>query len=357
MTDQMDVHAVNQDFKRFDQVHKDQVYHLAESDDGEAFDLDYQIKTCDLDLFFNGGDAGKVTFANQLGEALSEIGFAIVVGHGIDPSYYAKAKAGVMRLFEETTRVQRMAFKCSRQGSVNQGYFPIKATSNIHPDLVEGWVFCRRAFDFDGHLGEKVRNFWPLPQLEPLFRDYVIQHEKLFLPLMQSMLRYLGCDPFQYDQKLTATNFGLRLNYYPPISPEQDQSGAGRILGHEDVDMFTLLAAPDMEGLQVLNRKTNRWIRLHAPPGSIIINTGDYMQRISNDIFPSTTHRVSKPRDKSLYERPRISFPIAAYVWEEEMLEVLPELPNPKYPPIKAIAFHTQCTSKFYGDDYAVDDT
>ncbi|PYQ47857.1 MAG: hypothetical protein DMF59_17750 [Acidobacteria bacterium] len=130
----------------------------------------------------------------------------------------------------------------------------------------------------------------------------------------------------------------MRLNYYPPMSREMDDSGAARLLGHEDVDMFTFLPAPRVEGLQILNRRNMKWIRIHAPRGTIILNTGDYMQRISNDIFPSTTHR----------------FPMAVYVWEEEMLEVLPGLPDPKYASIKAIQFHTNITSKFYGDDYAV---
>jgi isopenicillin N synthase-like dioxygenase len=80
------------------------------------------------------------------------------------------------------------------------------------------------------------------------------------------------------------------------------------------------------------------------------------MQRITNDILPSTTHRVSKPRDPALRGRPRVSFPMAVYVWEDEMLEVLPGIPNPKYPPIKAITFHTRTTSKFYGDGYAVEE-
>ena len=96
-------------------------------------------------------------------------------------------------------------------------------------------------------------------------------------------------------------------------------------------------------------------VRLSAPPGSIIINTGDYMQRISNDLLPSTTHRVGKPRDASHLAEARVSFPIAVYLWENELLEVLPGLGPPRYEPIKAVAFHTRSTSKFYGDDYAVD--
>jgi len=44
----------------------------------------------------------------------------------------------------------------------------------------------------------------------------------------------------------------------------------------------------------------------------------------------------------------------ASDLWEEEILEVLPSLPNPRYPPVRAIEFHTRTTSKYYGDDYAV---
>jgi isopenicillin N synthase-like dioxygenase len=179
-------------------------------------------------------------------------------------------------------------------------------------------------------------------------------HERLILPIMQAMLTYLGCDPHLYDAKLTGTNFGLRLNYYGPLSAEDDASGNARLLGHEDIDMFTFLPAPQIEGLQILNRRNMKWVRINAPRGTIVLNTGDYMQRISNDVFPSTTHRVSKPRDPHQRRGTRTSFPMAVYLWEDEMLEVLPCIPNPKYTPVKAIHFHTSITSKFYGDDYAV---
>ena len=105
----------------------------------------------------------------------------------------------------------------------------------------------------------------------------------------------------------------------------------------------------------MLNRRNMKWIRLDAPPGSIILNTGDYMQRITNDRLPSTTHRVSQPRDREAARRARVSFPMAVYVWEDEILDVLPGLGEPKYPPISAIAFHTHTTAKYYGEDYAVD--
>jgi isopenicillin N synthase-like dioxygenase len=105
----------------------------------------------------------------------------------------------------------------------------------------------------------------------------------------------------------------------------------------------------------VWNHRSGKWVRLSPPRGSLIINTGDYMQRITNDRLPSTTHRVGKPSDASHLARPRVSFATNVYLWEDEILEVLPGLGTPKYPPIKAITFHTRSTSKFYGDDYAVE--
>jgi isopenicillin N synthase-like dioxygenase len=136
-----------------------------------------------------------------------------------------------------------MRFRAQRHGSVNQGYFPIEETSEIHPDLVEGWVWCRRAFDIpqrrDGPFRPEL--FWPRPDYEPQFRQLALAHEALFKPIAQAMLQGIGCDPHAIDAKLTNTNFGLRANYYPPMSAAQDRSGAGRLLGHEDVDLFTIL--------------------------------------------------------------------------------------------------------------------
>ena len=352
-----DVDARNREFLRFDQVEKTQDYRLAEAAGKEEFDSEFRIRTCDLARYLRGNAADRRRFAVELGEALSEIGFAILEGHGVDPALYDEAASRVVELFTRPTLEEKLRYRARRHGSVNQGYFPIQETSDIHPDLVEGWVFCRRAFDLGETPGPfRSAEFWPRPGLEPFFRRLCGEQEKLVLPVMQSILDFLGCDPRLYDRRLTKPSFGLRLNYYPPISEADDASGAGRLLGHEDVDLFTLVPAPEIEGLQVLNRANGRWIRLEAPRGTIVLNTGDYMQRITNDRLPSTTHRVSKPRDPDLRRRARVSFPFNVYLREEEMLEVLPGLPDPKYPPVRAIAFHTRITSKYYGEGYAADE-
>lgn len=347
------IEAVNQAFREYDQVKKEQVYRLAENETEEQYDTEYEIKTCDMSQFFDGGEKGKAAFADALGSALESIGFAILTGHGVDPDLYRQASLKTSDFFENTPPADKMKYLSARHGSVNEGYFPIKETSNIHPDLVEGWVFCRRAINMENDPAFNENEFWPRTGFEPFFREICQAHEGLILPIMQSILRYLGCDPREYDKKLTGTNFGFRLNYYPPLTDDDVESGAGRMLGHEDVDLFTILPAQEVDGLQVLNRENMKWIRLNPPEGSIILNTGDYMQRITNDRLPSTTHRVSKPQNSSIWGKPRISIPMAVYVWEGEILEVLPGLGEPKYEPISAIKFHTRITSKYYGDDYA----
>ncbi len=344
--------ATNRDYIDYDQVDKRQSYAFAEQADGqELFDEEFEIRTCDLSRYLAGDERERAAFADELGSALREIGFAILTGHGVDPELYARCEEEVEEVFTAHTLEEKLRFRASRHGSVNQGFFPIEQTSDIHPDLVEGWVFCRRAFD----LGEEpvdLAAFWPDPSHHEPFRDLVRAHEKLFVPVMQAMLQSLGCDPHLFDERLAGTNLALRLNYYPPLEPG---ASAGRLLGHEDVDLFTLLPAPRSEGLQVLNRRNFRWIRLEAPPGSIVLNTGDYMQRLSNDILPSTTHRVSQPLDPVLRTRSRVSFPTNVYLWEDELLEVLPGLGEPKYAPVRAEEFHTRTTAKYYGDDYAGD--
>jgi isopenicillin N synthase-like dioxygenase len=351
-----DTDALNRDFAKYDQVAKTHTYRLAEHDSDE-FDEDYAIATLDFEPFLRGDAGDKARFADAFGGALQEIGFAVLTGHGVDPALYDQTHDHVIDLFTSTPLAEKMRYRAARHGSVSQGYFPFEETSDIHPDLVEGWLWCRRAFDIPQHRSEpfSAADYWPREDYERTFRRLVLVHEALFKPIAQAMFQSLGCDPHIFDRKLTGTNFGLRLNYYPPMSEAQDRSGAARLLGHEDVDLFTILPATRTDGLQVWNHRSHKWVRLRAPPGSIIINTGDYMQRISNDRMPSTTHRVGKPTDGSHVASARVSFPTNVYLWEDEVLEVLPGLGPPRYEPIKAITFHTRSTSKFYGNDYAVE--
>ena len=173
-----DIDSVNQQFTRYDQVRKAHTYRLAEHP-GDEFDEHYEIATLDFGQFLNGGPGEKVRFSEAFAAALEEIGFAVLVGHGVDPALYEEMEELTLDMFRSMSLPEKMRFRADRIGSVNQGYFPIEETSDIHPDLVEGWVWCRRAFDIpqkrDGVF--RPEEFWPKPEYERQSRKLVLAHE------------------------------------------------------------------------------------------------------------------------------------------------------------------------------------
>src|SRR5690349_9128419 len=190
------VTALNQEFSRFDQVRKAHTYRLAEND-ADQFDEDYEIATLDFADFLHGDAEQKALFAEAFARALEEIGFAVLTGHGVDPGLYDEMEQLTLDLFTSTSLPEKMRFRAERYGSVNQGYFPIEETSDIHPDLVEGWVWCRRAFAIPQEREATFRpeDYWPKAEYEQQARKLVLAHEQLFKPIAQAMLQGLGCDP------------------------------------------------------------------------------------------------------------------------------------------------------------------
>ncbi len=348
--------TTNLDHRRFEQVDKVKVYFHAEQA-SEQFEEDSRLETLSL-ARLHGGDAADVrAFGEALTRGLSDVGFVYLTDHGIDPALFEEADRRTRNLFERTPAEVKARYLAQRHGSVNQGYFPFKKSTQAHPDLVEGWVFATRAFQLGGGAesggsAEALARFWPDSEDERFFRRLYQTLAPLALPLMRAILGELGCPVDLYDERLRDTLCALRLNYYQGLSESDEKLGAARLLGHEDVTLFTLLPASPVEGLQVFHRETGRWIRLTPAPGTIVVNAGDYLQCITNDLFRSSTHRVSPPRDPELRRRPRTSFPLFVYLRETDVVEVLPCFERPRYEPIDALTFHTRITRKFYGEAY-----
>src|SRR4029078_12108234 len=163
--------------------------HLAEHEPTD-FEDEYEVPPVDFEPLLRGSAADKSRIAEEFAGALQEIGFAVLVGHGVDPWIYAEMEELTLDLFTALPLAEKMRFRASRHGSVNQGYFPIEETSDIHPALVEGWVWCRRAFDIpqDREQPFEAEKFWPGADYERRARRLVLAHEQLFKPIAQAML-------------------------------------------------------------------------------------------------------------------------------------------------------------------------
>ena len=119
------------------------------------------------------------------------------------------------------------------------------------------------------------------------------------------------------------TNFGnsiLRPIHYPPItSPDIPNVRAG---AHEDINLITLLVGASAAGLEVLARN-GEWVPFTAESDTIVVNIGDMLQRLTNHVYPSTTHRVVNPPGAAA-RQPRYSTPYFLHANPDYLIKTLP---------------------------------
>lgn len=111
---QRGVTASSVEFTRYDQVNKPN-YHLAESADGlDVFDEDFEFATCDLGRFLHGDAGDKRKFADELSEAMRDIGFAVLEGHGVDLELFNQAEGWGEKFFTTADLASKMRFRAAR---------------------------------------------------------------------------------------------------------------------------------------------------------------------------------------------------------------------------------------------------
>jgi isopenicillin N synthase-like dioxygenase len=95
--------------------------------------------------------------------------------------------------------------------------------------------------------------------------------------------------------------------------------------------VITLLLGAEEAGLQLLD-KAGAWRDIVAPPGSLVCNIGDMLQRLSGGRLPSTTHRVMNPTpDRAGFAR--YSTPFFLHFRPDYLIETMPGGPQ-DWPPI-----------------------
>jgi isopenicillin N synthase-like dioxygenase len=88
--------------------------------------------------------------------------------------------------------------------------------------------------------------------------------------------------------------------------------------------------------------KDGNWMPVESNEDEIVLDTGDMMSRLTNDVLPSTVHRVINPANQ---ERSRYSMPFFLHPHSNASLNCLPQCAGPggsKYPPITAGEFLDQ---------------
>lgn len=281
------------------------------------------IPSIDLRDFLSGDPVKKNNFVQALGKAYQEIGFVALKGHLLEDEVsehlYEQCKA-FFALPDEIKKKYEIAGLSGQRGYTSFGKEHAKGRNE--GDLKEFWHFGQTV-----KAGEEIAEEYPdnvvVSEL-PDFNTYGLlaykQLEETGKHMLRAIALFLNLDEYYFDDKIYNGNSILRPIHYPPITAEP--KSAVRAAEHEDINLITLLMGASADGLQVLN-KQHEWVSITALPEQLVVNVGDMLQRLTNNVLKSTTHRViNPPREK--WNTSRYSIPFFLHPRSEMRLDALP---------------------------------
>lgn len=284
--------------------------------------------------------ADPQAFAKAMGESYARFGFAVVRDHGLDPALIERALAATKAFFALPDEVKR---RYHIQGGAGQrGYIPFgveAAKGAAKVDLKEFWHVGRELPESHRYRAFMPDNLWP--EETATFRGdvYALYEalDALGLELLESIALFLDLPPKFFEQPVRDGNSVLRLLHYPPTPPRPE---GVRAEAHEDINVITLLLGAEEAGLQLLTTE-GEWLDVSPPEGSLVVNVGDMLQRLTNGKLRSTTHRVINPAPERAH-LPRYSIPFFLHFAPDYLIETLPscvDAEHPALPPITAQDF------------------
>ena len=240
---------------------------------------DLSIPIIDFSLLTSGDPNCRTQIIQDLGKACEKWGFFMVVNHGVPESLMK----GVITACDEFFNL-REEEKEEFEGK--HVLDPIRCGTSFHvkTDKVSYWrdflkVFVHPEF----HFPDKPTGF------SELSREYCKQTRKVARELLKGISESLGLDKC-YIEKALDLESGLQVftaNFYPPCPQPQLAMG---MPPHSDHGILTLLIQNEVGGLQL--KHNGEWVHLTPVPNSILVNTGDHLEILSNGRYKSVLHRA-----------------------------------------------------------------
>jgi len=270
-------------------------------------------------------------FVRELGTAYANHGFVIITDHGI-PQPLIDRFLGIYKTFFAWPDADKRWYHIAGSGGA-RGYTPFgveTAKGSRHFDLKEFWHVGRELPQ--GHLYRHYMadNVW-IDGIEG-FKNTCIEMFETFdrsgRRLLTAIARVLDLPADYFEDKVQLGNSVLRVIHYPPMPPNPTESI--RAGAHEDINVITLLLGAEEPGLQVLTRQ-DKWLSVNPVPGSMVVNVGDMLQRLTNGRLRSTSHRVINPVSERA-QNARYSMPFFLHFNPDFPIAALPSCVGPGKP-------------------------
>ena len=272
-----------------------------------------------------------VAFSQAVGSAYQDYGFVGFTHHGIDEALVEHSYRAFKQFFALTPE-QKQAYHIPGQGGARAytGFGVEQAKDHHVPDLKEFWHIGREVVGDNPYPGILLPNLWPAEV--PEFKQYGYQLyqalDQLGRKILSVLARFLELPTHWFESQVSHGNSTLRPLHYPPVT--RLEPGQVRAAQHEDINLITMLLGSETAGLEILRRDGE----LHAVttiPGTIVVNIGDMLQRLTNHRLPSTTHRVVNPESANA-SKPRYSIPFFMHPNPDMSLAVLPQCVDDEHP-------------------------
>ena len=292
-----------------------------------------QIPVIDLDPLL-AGIGSLDDMAGDIHWALSNVGFMYIKNHGVTAGLTKHAFDAATRFFALPIE-DKMNLHIDNSGEALRGYTEIFG-ENTDPEHTKD---LKEVFDLGREAQNgKVRPFfgpnqWPetLPEFESVMVNYHNELMILARNLMRAIALSLGLPKGYFDPMQKEPVTIQRVLHYPSQQNLTDDSIIG-IGAHTDYGCLTILAQDMIGGLQIMNRD-GVWIEASPKEDTFVINIGDMMQRLTNDVYLANIHRVINTTGLERYSMPFFYDVDFDTVFEPLENCITPENP-PRYDPI-----------------------
>lgn len=281
-------------------------------------------------------------FAAALGASFERYGFAVIADHGVDRALIDRGWAMTQAFFAQPLAYKQQFHQAGQGGARGYTAFGTEIAKDADKhDLKEFWHVGRELPEGHPYRAVMPANVWPdTPEgFRETFTALFAEFDRVGARLLAAIAEHLGLARDWFADPVRDGNSVLRLLHYPPVSPDAPGIRAG---AHEDINLITLLLGAEEAGLQLLDRDGN-WLAVDPPPGALVVNVGDMLQRLTNLVLPSTTHRVVNPPPERRGAS-RYSMPFFLHLASDVRIETLPGCvsaarPNAFPEPITADAY------------------
>lgn len=259
-----------------------------------------------------GDLAATRAIARDWGHVCETLGFLCIVNHGVPAGLIARMEEQ-SRQFHDLPQDVKMAnpFTMLHQKGYAPPRFTVRGKTkygvNQMVDSVEALVLATDYPEDHPAVRAGTRFYrptvWPpadlLPDFRPTAEEYIATFNGLGKALLPLWALALDLASSCFDAAFGGENyFYFRIaKYRPQPALPPDEFG---VCAHADTGFMTLLPPAREEGLQIL-ATDGTWFWPELPPDALIVNTGQFLERWTNDRFRATPHRVVPPTENDRY--------------------------------------------------------